>query len=144
MLRTIALALVFSMGTYAFAADDESAKELKALEGEWTIVKFTDSGAVVPLDANFKDAVYIFKGDQLLLRFDPKEAGKDLGKVKLDPSTKPKSLDSIDDKKRDQAIYELDGDMLKICSTQGGARPTEFRSTKENKAILMELKRVKK
>ena len=67
-----------------------------------------------------------------------------VGKVKLDPSTKPKSIDIIEEKKPDPGIYELDDDLLKICSMKSGDRPKEFKSTKENKAIIIELKRVKK
>ena len=43
------------------------------------------------------------------------------------------------------AVYEVDGDSLKVCYTLDGKDPpTEFKSTAENKTLLVTYKRDKK
>jgi len=43
-----------------------------------------------------------------------------------------------------KGIYTLDGDTLKICLTEKGDRPKEFKLDADSKAALMTLKRDKK
>ena len=145
MLRTFALAMAFSMGTSAFAAEGDGAEVLKSLEGSWAVVKCTENGEAGSVEGlDIKNLMCIFKGDVLFLHFFPKNAIKPLGRIVLDPSTKPQSIDIFNRKKTDTGIYELDGDTLKICTSKDqAARPKKFESTKENKATLIELKRVK-
>ena len=143
MLRTFAFAVAFSMGTFAFAADDDGAEGLKSLEGSWAVVKLTENGEVKPIE-NFRGLTYVFEENRLVLRFAAKNAIKPLGKIVLDPSTKPRSIDIFGLVKTDTGIYELDGDTLKICTSKELADgPKKFLSTQENKATLVELKRVK-
>lgn len=116
---------------------------MEAFEGEWTVTKFTESGEVGAVE-KFKGITYHFEGGTLILRCRPKNAIKPLGRIVIDPTTKPQSIDIFNLLKTDTGIYELDGDALKICNSKDlAARPKEFKSTKENKAILIELKRVK-
>ena len=42
------------------------------------------------------------------------------------------------------SIYELDGDNLKVCSTEGGQRPKEFTAREGSKCSLAVWKRMKK
>ena len=65
----------------------------------------------------------------------------------VDPSQKPKSMDFTLEKDKTKrttgAIYELQGDTLKICYFEGGkGRPKEFVS--DEKTVLGVLKREKK
>ncbi len=72
------------------------------------------------------------------------------GNFKLDPSTKPKSLDLIatdgpNKGKQLLAIYELDGDTLKVCyDLTGKNRPKEFKTTEGSELYLATYKREKK
>jgi uncharacterized protein (TIGR03067 family) len=66
--------------------------------------------------------------------------------VVLDATKKPKTMDiGLPGLPPGLLIYELDGDLLRLCSDGGGkGRPTEFSSPKGSKLILMVLKREKK
>lgn len=58
----------------------------------------------------------------------------DKGTCKIDPSTRPKTMDITGTEgpnagRNIPAIYELDGDKLKICyGLRGSPRPAEFKS----------------
>ncbi|MEO2090548.1 MAG: TIGR03067 domain-containing protein, partial [Gemmataceae bacterium] len=100
------------------------------------VVKDPTSGEVTKLRLTFKD------GKATADRGDGKPDAID---YKIDPSTTPKSLDLIEKNNPMLAIYELDGDTLKICVSEGGqqgVRPAEMKSDGKNVAVIT-LKRVK-
>jgi uncharacterized protein (TIGR03067 family) len=72
------------------------------------------------------------------------------GTFKLDPSTTPKSFDLTGTNgpnkgKQLLAIYELDGDNLKVCyDLTGKTRPKEFKTTEGSQLYLATFKREKK
>jgi uncharacterized protein (TIGR03067 family) len=74
----------------------------------------------------------------------------DQGTVKLDPSAKPKAMDITGTEgpnkgKKIPAIYELEGDTLKICyDLSGKSRPTEFKTTEGTQLFLVTYKREKR
>jgi uncharacterized protein (TIGR03067 family) len=69
-------------------------------------------------------------------------------KYTIEPSKKPKQMDWFVEEQpghpiHQTAIYSLDGDTLKICSTAAGkSRPTRFESKKGDFGGLWVLKRV--
>ena len=68
---------------------------------------------------------------------------------KLDPSKNPKAIDlttADKEKMMTAAIYELDGDTLKICWSEKDPdqRPTKFASDADSGQTMIVLKRVKK
>ena len=73
----------------------------------------------------------------------------DRGTCKLDPSAKPKALDVTGTEGPNKgklilAIYEIEGDTLRICYDLGGkARPTEFKTAEGTKLFLVEYKKKK-
>ncbi len=73
----------------------------------------------------------------------------DRGTVKLNPAARPKALDiqGTDGPNKGRtilAIYERDGDTLRICYDLGGkSRPTEFRTRPGTKLFLVTYKRAK-
>jgi uncharacterized protein (TIGR03067 family) len=73
----------------------------------------------------------------------------DRGTCKLDSSAKPKTLDITGTEgpnkgKTILAIYERDGDTLRVCYDLGGKnRPTEFKTTAGSRLFLVEYKRQK-
>ena len=73
----------------------------------------------------------------------------DHGTSKLDPSAKPKAMDITGTEgpnkgKTFQAIYELDGDTLKVCyDLSGKGRPAEFKTAEGTQLFLVTYKREK-
>jgi uncharacterized protein (TIGR03067 family) len=141
MLRTSAFAVLLLLSTSAMAADDDAKKALKSLEGEWKVVKLVAGGQAVD-EEKVKTMTFTIKGDQLV----PSDNPKDSATISVDPTQKPAAID-VKDTHNDTAlgIYSLDGDTLKIClGTTKDERPKEFKSDKDTKAILIELKKAKK
>ena len=73
----------------------------------------------------------------------------DLGTIRIDPAAKPKTMDIISTEgpnkgKTFLAIYELNGDALRICyELTGKVRPTEFKTRKGEALFLATYKRAK-
>jgi hypothetical protein len=100
---------------------DSAKEELKRLAGAWDLVSFEIDGG--------------------------KETVKD-GRLVIDLTKKPKAIDWVSIKPNEGmksiGIYELDGDTLKICGTDGKERPTGFTPTKKNGWGLSVYKRAKR
>jgi uncharacterized protein (TIGR03067 family) len=113
-----------------------SAKEREKLEGTWRFVKSPDGA-----DKNKEKRTafgIIFKGESITF-----VAGGNKGTVqgtyRIDPSKNPKTMDIILDKGGEkmitQAIYDLNGNTLRIChylyKSAAEARPKEFVANKQ-------------
>jgi uncharacterized protein (TIGR03067 family) len=118
--------------------DDMVKKELKKLEGTWTVESAMRNGE----DTTRKGPSEVtFSGDSLSMN----EGGKERkGKITVDPTKNPKTIDFQPEEKKEHigmAIYDLKGDTLKICiGSPDKGRPTEF-SDKDQ--VLVTLKRKK-
>jgi uncharacterized protein (TIGR03067 family) len=128
------------------AQNDEVKNELEKLKGEWSVVSI-DTGADVPIPADaLKMIKFIIKDDRFVVEVAGK--GQD-AKFKIDPGKSPKQMDITPQEgpKKDKvglAIYELDGDTLKICHREDGeGRPKEFKVDAATKDGIITLKRVK-
>ena len=108
-------------------------------QGPWKLVAIDKEGEKAPQELidNIKIA---FKGDKVVMEF--MGMSKE-GDFRLDPSTKPKSIDMTIDDKAVKGIYQLDGNSLKICLKDGGGRPTKFETAAGSQSILIVLKREK-
>jgi uncharacterized protein (TIGR03067 family) len=139
------LALSVALAGYTSVRGDATADDWKKLAGTWKVETATLNGA---------DATAALKAGVLTI-----EEGKyklllgntDAGTLAIDPGKKPKAMtvagtDGPNKGKTIPAIYEIDGDGLKICYTLGGGKgaPTEFKSTAENKALLVTYTRDRK
>lgn len=145
------LLLVFGMiGLLLGAAqnkDDANKKKTDSLEGTWNVTGMERGGQPVPTD-EYKGAVLTIKGD----KYNFKSGGEsEDGTIKLDPAKKPKTIDlaitSGNDKDKNQlGIYEITGDILKVCVTPPGSkdRPTEFTTKADNAQFIFTLKRAAK
>jgi uncharacterized protein (TIGR03067 family) len=118
-------------------------EDTKEIEGTWVAVDAEQSGQKLPEN--------VFKTIQLVLTADSYTvtvAGRlDKGTIKLMPNETPKAMDitGVEGPNKDKtilAIYELSGDTLKVCyALEGQKRPTELKSTPENKYFLVQYKR---
>ena len=133
-----------ALGGVAFAEDKKANSEAKKLEGTWEVVFAEIMGKKI--DAPKGASIVFGKGMKVVMK-DPGKLDQD-GKYKIDASKSPKQLDLVflNDGKHEQvmpAIYEVDGDTLRLgFSGEGpkGKRPTEF---KGEKVLIMHLKRQK-
>lgn len=109
------------------------------LQGEWSLVSLLLNGK--PIDPHaIRYGKRIVKGDEMTLKF-----GRDLvtkAKMAADPTKCPKIMDYVHMAgmmagQSQQGIYELEGKILKICSSPPGqTRPPEFTATPENGRTL--------
>ncbi|MFN0197789.1 MAG: hypothetical protein ACKVT0_13675, partial [Planctomycetaceae bacterium] len=63
-------------------------------------------------------------------------------KYSLNNSTSPKSIDSVPNARTGNTIatpgiYEVNGDVLRLCMGSGSARPMVFESTQEYNLIVL-------
>jgi uncharacterized protein (TIGR03067 family) len=140
--------LLLACASLISAADDKKAdpvrEELKKLEGTWLRVSFEVDGQKE--DTDVKDAKAVIKGNMVRFVFGNKVFGE--ATFSIDPTKKPKAMDSTSTKpdkgRRTLAIYELNGDDLKICATEGDKRPMEFMTKAGSGCALSVYKRAKK
>lgn len=136
--QLVACALVVSCSMVAWGDD---AKD-DALEGTWAPSSAEFGGKAFP-DEVRKTIRLEVQGDQYTVTVGTQP---DRGTCKLDPSAKPKALDITGTEgpnkgKTILAIYERDGDTLRVCYDLGGkGRPTEFKSTPGSRLFLVEYK----
>ena len=138
----VVLALVLSFAPAARGAD---AKDRDALQGTWLPSKAELGGKPFPDEAR-KAIKLVVKGDQYTVT-----AGKavDRGTVKLNPKAKPMELDITGTEgpnkgKTILAIYERDGDTLRVCyDLSGKGRPKEFKTREGTQLFLVSYQREK-
>jgi uncharacterized protein (TIGR03067 family) len=124
----------------------EEAKDEDRLQGLWQAESMEAEGRKTPA-ADVEKFQVRFKGDKITYLPDDRTHT-----FELDAKAKPKAMnitpgDGTDKgKKLECAIYELDGDTLKICMDKegmAGKRPTEFKTAAKDGHALMVFKRVK-
>ncbi len=135
------------------APAQDAKKDLALLEGTWAMVSREFMGKKAS-DEEIKklNTKVVFKGNTITIW--SRDAGTDeiVSELtfKLDPTTKPKSLDftMTSGPTKGQtavAIYELEGDSLKVCYAVGEAkRPTQFAAANDSEWVLLSYKREKK
>jgi len=145
MLHTFCVAIaVFLPSSIAALADD--AKDQEAMRGTWVPTAAELAGQEFPENIR-KSITLVIKGDRYTVT-----VGKqpDQGTVKLNPKAKPKEMDITGTEgpnkdKTYKAIYELDGDTLRVCyDLSGKDRPTEFKTKADTQLFLVTYKREKK
>jgi uncharacterized protein (TIGR03067 family) len=125
----------------AEAPKDDAKSDLKKMEGSWKLAAGETDGDKIPEDG-LKNSSLKIKGE----KYDAKLGDSTHeGKLTLDATKKPKTMDATDGDNTVKGIYELKGDELKICiAPPGQDRPTEFASKAGSGHILMVWKREKK
>jgi uncharacterized protein (TIGR03067 family) len=127
------------------AARGGDAKDGDKNEGTWLPETAEFAGKPFP-DEVRKTMKLVVKDDKYTVTVGDKV---DQGTVKLDAKAKPKAMDitGTDGPNKGKtflAIYERDGDTLKVCYDLGGkARPTEFKTKEGTQLFLVTYKREK-
>jgi uncharacterized protein (TIGR03067 family) len=100
--------------------------DLAKMQGDWVPKEVVANGEQVPADRLASVKLNI-KGNEFVLE---SENGTNRGKLKLNESTSPKSMDVTTDSGDEmEAIYEVGADMIKVCyPMNGGSRPTALKS----------------
>ena len=123
----------------------DAADERKLLQGTWlpTAAEVSEN----PFgEATLKIMKLVVEGDKYNATVG---ISVDLGTIRIDPAAKPKTMDIIGTEgpnkgKTFLAIYELNGDTLRICyDLTGKVRPTEFKTRKGEALFLATYKRSK-
>lgn len=121
------------------AAQDDVKKELDKIQGNWAVTTF--NGQTVPSEAQ---AFLVFKAD----KYEQWNQGavNERGSIKIDPKTKPMSIDLVitegDDAGKNQpGVYEISDDTLTLGLAMAGntTRPTAI----ANAELQVILKKVK-
>jgi uncharacterized protein (TIGR03067 family) len=144
MLRKPFVLLTLVLSSYP-AAGGGAAADGDALQGTWLPSAAELAGKPFSDEAR-KTIRLVVKGDKYTVT-----AGKqvDRGTVKLNPKAKPKELDITgtdgpNKGKTIRAIYERDGDTLRVCyDLSGKARPKEFKTKEGTQLFLVTYKRQK-
>jgi uncharacterized protein (TIGR03067 family) len=139
---SVCLVLVLAF-TLSVRSDD--AKDADTLQGTWLPAEAEIAGQKFPEEIR-KTMKLVVKDDKYTVNVGDKV---DQGTVKLKPSAKPKEMtitgtDGPNKGKTFLAIYERDGDTLKVCyDLSGKAHPTEFKTTPGTQLFLVTYKREK-
>jgi uncharacterized protein (TIGR03067 family) len=121
------------------AAQDDVKREVEKLQGNWAITSF--NGEAVPPEAEFYLAL---KGD----KYEQWMSGSvnERGSIKIDPRTKPMSIDLVitegdDAGKTQPGVYELNGETISLGLAIPGntVRPTAV-SQAELQVVLKKVK----
>jgi uncharacterized protein (TIGR03067 family) len=120
MKRYAIVIVILTVGLLPAADDPKQAavqKELDRLHGQWELVSAEKDGKTIPPDT-FEGERALYQGDQCTV----KKGDKVLQRCTLtiDPTAQPKTFeeavtDGINKGKKKHGIYEVDGDMLRIC-----------------------------
>ncbi len=140
--------LVLSVGMLIAAnssGGDAAKSDLKKLEGTWSMVSGEAKGEKLP-ESTVKSAKLTIVGDKHTVK-----VGEDtiIGTHKLDPTTKPKSIDAIDTEgplkgKMVFGIYKVEKCVFTVCfASPDKDRPKEF-TTKSGTGELLHVWKLKK
>jgi len=143
-MKTIScIGLAVALSLSAFAAD--SPDDAKAVQGDWKPVKAELAGQPMPDAVLKKISLKLDNGKyEVFVGESP-----DRGTYTLDSAAKPKGMtvtgtEGPNNGKTFPAIYEINGDTMRICYDLSGAkRPTEFKSVAGTKLYLVNYHRKK-
>jgi uncharacterized protein (TIGR03067 family) len=134
-------------------ADEKADKKLIAdLAGTYTVATFEKGGEMGPADFLKTIQSVTIKGTKLTIVFkEDSKTESSSATFNVDASKKPAhiNLKHADGPMKDETVLgvvEIAGDTVKISWAEGGAkakRPTDATSTKENKNLLLTLKKAK-
>lgn len=122
-------------------AGDAAKKELDKLQGTWVATAGEAGGQQYP-DEQLKAMKFVVEGNKYTFTTKDTAEHPEKGTLKPDPAANPKALDieitdGPDQGKSQKAIYDLEGDTLKVCVASPGAdRPTEMSAKPQGQGLL--------
>ncbi|PYK16088.1 MAG: hypothetical protein DME55_12750 [Verrucomicrobia bacterium] len=124
--------------------DSATKKDLKGLQGTWSLLSAMEDGKSLAED-KVKQTTIVIKDDTFRFPQLAEDATSEAGTFKLDATKKPKQMDTVSTEKQVMlGIYELEGDSYKVCfAPVGKPRPSEFTSKSGSGNILQVWKRGK-
>jgi uncharacterized protein (TIGR03067 family) len=136
---------ILCAGLFVCGANSADKKETDNFDGTWVPIKAELAGTEFPEEIR-KQIKLEIKGDNYTVTI-----GKmtDKGTSKINAKAKPKEVDITSTEGANKgktflAIYELDGDMLKVCyDLSGKERPKEFKTMPNTQLYLVTYKREK-
>jgi uncharacterized protein (TIGR03067 family) len=113
----------------------EERSDLDRLQGNWQVTQLIVAGR-----EEFQPEMTMFVSkDQVTLG---SVGGRgEVGTLKLGVGEKHKTIDMVLDHEQMCGIYQFEGDMLKMCLSHRGIRPTDFETSPDGEQILLILKR---
>jgi uncharacterized protein (TIGR03067 family) len=147
MFRLIASALVLlGIGlVHATAGEGAIQREHERLEGTWRVVSAEVGGMAIPA-REFRDLTLTFKAGKFVARRGQEEPQE--GTYNPSPTKNPREMDITRSTgpmsgPKQLAIYQLTGNLLKICSCVSDTeRPTSFDTREQPGWTMMTLRRV--
>lgn len=143
---TMAWTAVVALALTSPVADDAAKKDQEAMQGEWKLVSGERGGEKLPPDGVTVHRTV--KGNESTVKVESGEGNQEWSSTfTLNPGAQPKEVDfkGISGPLKDQTvlgIYEIDGDILKVCIGQPGEpRPKKFSG---DEGTFTTWKRVKK
>lgn len=126
--RLLPFAVPFLAVAFVTAGDaGKGSKDLKKLEGAWTIVSVQEKGEKEQRPVG---DTAVFKGNKVIFSIGDE---KETAKFKIDSTKKPGWFDITTGPYKGVGIYKLEGNTLKVCLNQSGKeRPTAFKSEKDS------------
>ena len=144
----MALELLFAAGCLAQPiAADECRREWIRLEGTWERVSYLNEGRSLPAEAAVRFTLSLGRDGSYRLHVDERLIVE--GKASIDPTQKPKIVDMTPQAGSSKGkpllgIYELDGDIYRICYAHGGKpRPRSFSAEPGSGQVLIVYRRKK-
>jgi uncharacterized protein (TIGR03067 family) len=140
------LAAGLMVGPLVFAADrkGEKVKDEELIVGTWKAVEMDAGTGKSFTPEEMENQGIALRDGKLVATVD---GGKGATvEYRIDPSARPRTFDVVGKDWKTLAIYDLDGDTLKLCYNLSGSekdRPTEFKGDEKKKHLLVVLKRVK-
>src|SRR5262245_62611975 len=145
--KTLGVIVLLALAAAARPQDDAAKKDLKQMEGTWTIVAAEIDGKKLTEEDKKAEVKLTVKDANFTIHFGEKQVAT--GTIKLNAGKTPRQIDAIaaDGEFKGKAmpgIYEVKGDTMRVCFAQPGKdRPTEFRSKEGSGHMLFSYKRIK-
>jgi uncharacterized protein (TIGR03067 family) len=146
MIQKLSIVL-FAVMLFAFSSSSVLAKDAdEAIQGTWQASTAELGGQKYP-DQIVKTIKLLVQGDIYLVTVGTQ---RDSGTLKLDVKAKPKAIDITGTEgpnkgKLIPAIYEMNGDILRICyDLSGNSRPASFKTEAGTQLFLVTYQREKR
>ncbi len=141
-------------------SDSVNEVDLGLLQGDWETVSLTESGKQLAAQDGFSGLLLQIKGDTFVIaerKPNGEKSEVDTGRIEVNSTATPKTIDFIGRDERRLGIYELKHGVLRVCLVEHGGiegsrgerisegnpfnRPTTFKSAAGSNMMLMEFRR---